>query len=67
MRDPKRIPMIISKLEQLWQLYPDLRFFQLVEALRRSTGLPDAFYVEDDVTEGVLNGLIKEYKKNKEG
>ena len=50
MRDPKRIPVIINKLEQVWKLYPDLRFFQLIKALEPHTGYTDTFFVEDDIT-----------------
>lgn len=30
MRDPKRIRKILSKLEELWNKYPDMRFGQLL-------------------------------------
>jgi hypothetical protein len=30
MRDPKRIPAIMSKLEELWLKNPDLRLGQLI-------------------------------------
>ena len=30
MRNPDRIPVIISKLAEKWEAYPDLRFGQLI-------------------------------------
>ena len=54
MRDPKRIPEILKLLEREWLKYPDLRFFQFVDALKLKlpneiSGLSrDFFYTEDD-------------------
>jgi len=30
MRDPDRIPVILSQIEMLWEKYPDLRLGQLI-------------------------------------
>lgn len=54
MRDPKRIPLIIQKLEEIWKKHPDLRLGQLIDnTLANSIYL---FFIEDDV-------LIKELEK----
>ena len=48
MRDPKRIPEILKRLEVVWKKYPDLRLGQLlVNSLyaRKKTIL---FFIEDD-------------------
>ena len=58
MRDMKRIKRIMSMLEQVWYQHPDLRFFQLVEYLRKEFNFPDnPFYIEDDVLEKKLEEL----------
>ena len=43
MRDPNRIPELLSEFERIWQMYPDWRFGQLVVNL---LGV-DPFYIED--------------------
>lgn len=74
MRDPARIPRVLEKIGQLWRRYPDLRFCQLhavIEAVMVERGLPvrtvtdaehfsafDAFAVEDDAFEAVLDDLL---------
>jgi len=48
-RDPKRIPQIMSEFESFWNQYPDLRFFQVVDLLANLAGYPeDPYYCEDD-------------------
>lgn len=47
-RDPKRIKPFLEEFENLWSMYPDLRFGQLVSIISsRIDG--DSFYIEDDV------------------
>lgn len=51
MRDPKRIPRIIAKIKQLWELTPDLRFGQLVSYIvnwEEAKEQKDLFYIEDE-------------------
>ena len=43
-RDPDRIPVILQRIEQVWERYPDLRFGQLLLNVFRS----DFYYVEDE-------------------
>lgn len=43
MRDLKRIGLILDRLKQVWEEYPDLRLCQLI-----CNVWPDPYYVEDD-------------------
>ncbi len=62
MRNPKRIGLILRLLDEYWQRFSDLRFFQLVDALQvelNSNGehrRTDFFNFEDDeLIEGLLH------------
>lgn len=44
MRDPNRIPMILQRLEKVWEKNPDLRFGQLILNVLRN----DFYHVEDE-------------------
>lgn len=48
MRDPNRIPQILSLLARGWSQMPNIRFGQLIENLKRYIGKEDIFYIEDD-------------------
>lgn len=48
MRNPNRIPYIMSLIAQGWQKVPDLRIGQIFENLKRYSGKDDLFYMEDD-------------------
>jgi ribonuclease HI len=48
MRDPNRIDQVMTALRNLWNTYPDLRFFQLVDLVSECTSKEDPFYLEDD-------------------
>jgi hypothetical protein len=58
MRDPERIPKILSELRALWETYPDLRLNQLISNINSPHKIPtDPFHIEDeDFTE-----RMKEY------
>lgn len=58
MRDPTRIPRIISKLEQLWLANPDWRLSQLVVNSLNLTA-PNVYYAEDERLEAGLDDLIE--------
>lgn len=45
MRDPNRIPDVLSRLQTIWKKYPDLRLGQLITNVFRTDGL---YYLEDD-------------------
>ena len=57
MRDPKRIKDFTYWLGQLWERYPDLRFFQLANFIEAEYN-NDGFYVEDDKTIRTIMGLV---------
>ena len=46
-RNPERIPKILSQLELYWYRHPDYRLFQLLNAIGFDSK-KDNFYVEDD-------------------
>lgn len=48
MRNPDRIKVVLSLLQQGWEKVPDWRFGQLIENLKRYINVADLFYVEDD-------------------
>ena len=47
MRDPKRILVFTSLLEQFWMSHPDLRFGQIVEILKNELQVDDIFNIEE--------------------
>lgn len=57
MRDPKRIPNILSNLERIWKNNPDLRLGQLIMiGAKPNAPCPQVFYKEDDeILEGLLS------------
>lgn len=61
MRDPKRIPRIIKKLETAWELVPDWRLGQLVSNLQ-GPGPRDVFFLEDSKWEQLIDLFIEEWK-----
>lgn len=50
MRDPRRIRKFCNRLAAAWELFPDLRFGQLVYIIfdQMNDEKTDPFYVEDD-------------------
>lgn len=48
MRNPDRIKVVLSLLQQGWEKVPDWRFGQLIENFKRYINVADLFYVEDD-------------------
>ena len=48
MRNPDRIPYILSLIEKGWSKIPDIRFGQLIENLKFYISKTDMFYVEDE-------------------
>lgn len=43
MRDPKRIPLILARLQKVWETMPDMRLAQITAMIGR-----DPFYIEDN-------------------
>lgn len=50
MRDPKRIKEVLKEVERIWNIYPDLRFWQLICLLDNKLPPIPKFYQEDDET-----------------
>jgi len=67
MRDPARIPVILEKMNALWQQYPDMRFGQLTytlfamlpETQRKARSGIDSFNVEDTDFEKLLDRALE--------
>lgn len=47
MRDPKRIPIILEKIRELWEQHPDLRLLQLLLNVFPGSN-PTVYYTEDE-------------------
>jgi hypothetical protein len=66
MREEARIKRILSKLEQLWNKYPDQRLGQILENYvffqgeRGDKTSVKLFYQEDDLTEKILDSRVRE-------
>jgi len=57
-RDEKRIEPFLEKLKELWEIYPDWRFGQIVvNVLGR-----DPFYIEDDRAIVALQQFIDQHR-----
>lgn len=48
MRDPARIPVILAKVQEIWEAHPDMRLGQLLINVARPKD-DHLFYLEDDV------------------
>lgn len=65
MRDPKRISEIMNTLQEIWEMVPDWRFFQLLSNIQWKDMQKDSFYYEDDKTLDSLQETLKKFKGNK--
>jgi hypothetical protein len=68
-RSPHRIGTIILRLKQVWDLFPDLRLLQLLNAILQESPLfpqEDLFYLEDDDLLKALDKVLASHKRNKE-
>ena len=59
MRDKSRIQPLLQELEKFWEKRPDLRFWQIIEYVSKSTGKKDPFFIEDEYTQKLLENLNK--------
>ena len=57
MRDPNRIWPFLTTLAELWELYPDYRFMQLVCNIQRQIG-NNGFYIEDEKLLEMLRNTV---------
>lgn len=48
MRNPKRIPEILKRLQKLWEKNPDLRLGQLIENVYDNPSKNSAYLFEDE-------------------
>ena len=62
MKDPKRIPLILRKLEKVWKQNPDYRLTQLIIVIARTGEVCPKLFNMDD--EDFLSRLEKEKNKN---
>lgn len=68
-RDPTRINHMLDLLKEIWERYPDQRFFQLLENM---FGCPKRrnqcfFYQEDDITEKRFYYILEHGFKGEHG
>lgn len=61
-RDPKRIKEILTRLEEVWQKYPDLRFCQLTESITYKY-YENLFNLEDDKFLILLNEFDERHSR----
>lgn len=59
MRNPKRIHIICTKFEEIWNKYPDMRFFQLIINLLGLFYVSDPWFIEDDKVEEIFDKFLK--------
>lgn len=66
MRDPARIPLILARLQAIWETMPDMRLAQLLAMCDAS----DPFYIEDEpllekieTTVATVNRLSQQARK----
>lgn len=62
MRAPTRIPIVMSRLRQLWETKPDWRLGQLIMNVSETPGPSSLFHLEDD---RMLELLEAELETNK--
>ena len=66
MRDKKRIKRILNKVNKLWDLYPDQRFFQLLSNYTQLGAREyDPFHFSDEDLEKYLDAGLKELRQKK--
>ena len=65
MRDVKRIAILLDKFKELWLLYPDLRFVQLIYFIVADSdfAMMDSFFVEEDRWFKAIQNSIDKAKK----
>lgn len=61
MRDPKRIPKILAKLQLLWEELPDQRLCQLISNVTGRSRGQDIFYIEDEDFEKMIDEMYDRF------
>ena len=62
MRDIKRIKPFLKKFQQLWEVYPDRRFGQLVYFLAEKLNYDDIFFPEESHWIEAIDKVLNERK-----
>lgn len=57
MRDPKRIPRILGKIETIWKTNPDWRLMQLILNPMADLHRASLYNLEDDSLEAYLDSI----------
>ena len=63
MRDPKRITPLLTELEKQWKRFPDWRFGQLIENIKRFYSVDDLYFIEDDKMLELIKNFMTEKEK----
>lgn len=63
MRDPKRIKPLLMEIEKQWENFPDWRFGQLIENIKRFYNIDDLFYIEDDEMLKLIENFMRKKEK----
>lgn len=66
MRDPKRIKPLLAEIEKQWERFPDWRFGQLIENMKRFYDINDLFYIEDDKMLKLIENFMRKFELEKE-
>jgi hypothetical protein len=66
MRDPKRIKPLLMEIEKQWERFPDWRFGQLIENIKRFYDINDLFYIEDDEMLKLIENFMRKIELEKE-
>lgn len=65
MRDPNRIPIVLGKLQTVWESMPDLRLTQLLINMIGYKWAKDPFHLEDDKLEEMLDEYTERVNNDK--
>lgn len=63
MRNPERMIPLLGELSDQWSRFPDWRFGQLIENIKRFYGIEDLFYIEDDKMVELIKNFMTEKEK----
>lgn len=66
MRDPKRIKPLLMGIEKQWERFPDWRFGQLIENIKRFYDINDLFYIEDNEMLKLIENFMRKIELEKE-
>lgn len=67
MRDIKRIGRLLTALQKLWDIFPDMRFWQIINLIvgdKVFQNIRDPFFLEDDVWLLAIENTIKKFTEN---